>query len=118
MIDPRTELLAAACHVVNCWESGDLAAAVNRLDAAAKAVTDDTYSIACAKVRAIAGRHREVMVLLSKGYNDRLIAEMLDVSIPTIHKARHEVYEALEIDSTAQLAVLVYRAGMLGNGSL
>lgn len=118
MIDPRTELLAAACHVVNCWESGDLAAAVNRLDAAAKAMHDDAFGVDSAKVRAINGRHREVMVLLAKGYNDRLIAEMLDVSIPTIHKARHELYEALGIDSTAQLAVRVYRAGLLGNGSL
>lgn len=118
MIDPRTELLAAACNVVNCWESGDLAAAVNRLDAAAKAMNDESFGVESAKVRAITGRHREVMVLLAKGYNDRLIAEMLDLSIPTIHKARHEVYEALEIDSTAQLAVRVYRAGMLGNGNL
>lgn len=58
----------------------------------------------------------ETALLSARGYSDRECAEARGVAQNTICANRRKAFKQLGIDSTAQLAVMAFRAGLLGDG--
>lgn len=59
-------------------------------------------------------RRREVAILFARGLSAKLVADRLGISQRTAEAHLAEVYRVLEVRNVAQLAVLIYRAGLLG----
>lgn len=68
------------------------------------------------KVAKLSPRQREVATMLAKGYNDKEVGVVMGISTRTVEVMRTEIYVRLEVVTVAQLAVLLYRAGLLGDG--
>lgn len=68
------------------------------------------------RVAHLSPRQREVAVMLAKGYANKEIASVLGVSCRTVEVMRAAAYVRLEVVTVSQLAVLLYRAGLLGDG--
>lgn len=79
-----------------------------------------TYINACdeAKVRVyrLGERQLETAILMAKGYSALDTARAMGTNKRTAEVARARIFELLEVDSAAQVAVLAYRAGLLGDG--
>ena len=71
---------------------------------------------AAALFEAMPPRTKQVAILAAKGFTDPQIAEMLAIASKTVGSIRHNAMDKVGVDSTAQLAVLAYRAGVLGDG--
>jgi DNA-binding NarL/FixJ family response regulator len=55
---------------------------------------------------------REVLTLLTKGFTDREIAQMLERSVHTVHMHVGQIYLRLGVNNRVQAAVLATRAGI------
>lgn len=58
----------------------------------------------------------EVALCVAKGLTDRQVCEAVGKCHNTAYTTRVRVFRAMGVDSAAQLAVLAYRAGLLGEG--
>lgn len=66
------------------------------------------------RVERLTARRREVAILFARGLSAKLVADQLGISQRTAEAHLAEVYRVLEVRNVAQLAVLIYRAGLLG----
>jgi DNA-binding NarL/FixJ family response regulator len=67
-----------------------------------------------AGVRSLTGREREVFLLLAVGRSNKEIARELSISLGTAKKHRENLQRKLNCHSTADLARLAIREGLLG----
>ena len=67
-----------------------------------------------AGVRSLTGREREVFLLLAIGRSNKEIARELSISLGTAKKHRENLQRKLDCHSTADLARLAIREGLLG----
>ena len=57
-------------------------------------------------------RQRELLTLLSKGLDQRQIADAMGISVHTAREHRQRVYLLLEVNSAVEAAVLAAKAGL------
>jgi DNA-binding NarL/FixJ family response regulator len=65
-------------------------------------------------VRSLTGREREVFLLLAIGRSNKEVARQLTISLGTAKKHRENLQRKLDCHSTADLARLAIREGLLG----
>ncbi|CAH2032084.1 response regulator [Trichlorobacter ammonificans] len=63
----------------------------------------------------ITEREREVLLLISLGLTNRLIAQQLGISIKTVDTHRTNLMRKLDLHSTAELVRHAYRTGLLSS---
>lgn len=73
-----------------------------------------TGSSVAAGVRSLTAREREVFLLLAVGRSNKEIARELSISLGTAKKHRENLQRKLDCHSTADLARLAIREGLLG----
>jgi DNA-binding NarL/FixJ family response regulator len=57
-------------------------------------------------------RQRELLTLLSKGLDQRQIADAMGISVHTVREHKQRVYLLLEVNSAVEAAVLAAKAGL------
>ncbi len=58
-------------------------------------------------------REREVLLLMSRGYDQKTIAEQLNVSPSTVHKHRQHIYYQLGVHNERDALLAAYHTGLL-----
>lgn len=66
-----------------------------------------------AKVNSLTSREKEIIKLLSQGYNSNQIAEKLCISLHTVNTHRKNLWQKLEIKSYAELLKFAQQFGFL-----
>jgi DNA-binding NarL/FixJ family response regulator len=62
---------------------------------------------------AVTLREREVLKLLAEGYQNKQIAEMLDISFKTVEKHRANIMQKLDLHNAAALTAFAYQQGLI-----
>jgi DNA-binding NarL/FixJ family response regulator len=62
---------------------------------------------------AITLREREVLKLLAEGYQNKQIAELLNISFKTVEKHRANIMQKLNLHSAAALTAFAYQQGLI-----
>jgi len=63
---------------------------------------------------ALAPRQYEIILLFAKGYDSGEISRMLKLKSTTVQASKCRSLQILGVSSTAELAVMAYKAGLLG----
>src|SRR5579862_4456858 len=63
--------------------------------------------------RRLSGREQEILKLIAEGHSSREIAEMLDLSVKTVHNHRTRLMTKLDIHRTTDLVRYAIRLGMV-----
>ena len=61
----------------------------------------------------LTGREREILKLIAEGYTSRKIAEMLFISLKTVHGHRTKIMEKLDIHNRTELIKFAMRKGLV-----
>ena len=64
--------------------------------------------------RRLSAREQEILKLIAEGHSSREIAEMLDLSVKTVHNHRTRLMTKLDIHRNADLVRYAIRIGMVG----
>lgn len=64
--------------------------------------------------RRLSAREQEILKLIAEGHSSREIAEMLDLSVKTVHNHRTRLMTKLDIHRNADLVRYAIRLGMVG----
>lgn len=59
-------------------------------------------------------RQTEVLQLIARGYKNREVAELLEISAHTVHGYIKEIYSILDISSRSQAAIEAGKRGLIG----
>jgi two-component system response regulator NreC len=66
-----------------------------------------------AQGRRLSGREQEILKLIAEGHSSREIAEMLDLSVKTVHNHRTRLMTKLDIHRNTDLVKYAIRLGMV-----
>lgn len=73
-------------------------------------------NLAFDKFAALGVRQREAAILMAKGYSALETGRAMGIGKRGAEQTRARVLEILEASSSAEVAVMAYRAGLLGDG--
>lgn len=76
----------------------------------------ESCNLAFDRFAAIGDRQREAAILMAKGYSALETAKAMGITKSTAEQTRARVLELLDASSSAEVAVMAYRAGLLGDG--
>jgi DNA-binding NarL/FixJ family response regulator len=57
-------------------------------------------------------KQRDVLVLASKGIEQRHIAIALDLAVSTVRQRQREIFDALDVETVVEAAVIAAKAGI------